>query len=1254
MSQRKKQPIMKTNRTIAGWLMLLALSTLNLQLSTAFAQGTAFTYQGQLNSGGSPANGIYNLTFSLFNTNSSGAAIAVPVTNNAVVVTNGLFTVLIDFGPGVFTGQTNWLQIGVETNGVNTFTTLAPRQQLTPAPYAVFANTASNLSGTLPVSQVGGVVPLAQLPAAVMTNGETGITLGGTFNGNATTATTANNFSGSLSGDVTGTQSATVVSTVGGQTAANVAGGASAANAATSANTANTIVKRDATGSFSATNLTLNSGLNLPSVATIYSGGNSLLHDDLSGNFFAGVKAGSSNTSGSANTANGYSALGGNTLGNNNTAEGNSALYSNTNGNFNTASGYAALFYNTNGSYNIGLGFEAGMNVIGSSNIDIGNFGVATDTNIIRIGSGQTSTFIAGVINGNGGGLTNLNAASLSGTFTGNVIGPASTATNFSGSLAGDVTGLQSATVVSTVGGQTAANVASGASAANAATNANTANTIVKRDASGSFTNTSITLNGNLNLPATTASAGIIYSGGSTLIQSYGTENFFAGSGAGNLTMQSTGGNTGIGRQSLKFNTSGNENTGLGDDALFLNTSGSANTAVGYWALLNNTNGNYNIALGVNALYYNLIGSQNIAIGYEALYANTTGSENIGMGYYALLSNTNGSDNVALSLGALQYNTSGSQNIAIGRMALCYNTNGNNNIALGYQAGYNITTGSSNIDIGNLGLATDTNIIRIGSGQTSTYIAGAINGNGGGLTNLNASQISTGTIPLAQLPAAVVTNNETGITLGGTFNGNATTATTANNFSGSLSGDVTGTQSATVVSSVGGQSAANVASGASAANAATNAATPNTIVKRDAGGSFTTTNITLNGSLVFSNEPAAIDTIYSGGSTLLIDDYDFQNFYVGFGAGSLIGLFNANYRNVGVGYMALPGTSANCMENTAIGNQALYYSEGEDNTAIGNQALYSNLSDENTAIGSGALFGNADGYYNTASGAYALVHNNADGNTAIGNQALYSNTNGTHNIALGYQAGYNITSSNNIDIGNEGVSSDNGVIRIGTSGTHNTTYLTGVIEVSSNQFMNDQDIQLRNDLNQGVGWYGAGKLFSGVNVDGPVLYGYSGGGLGYHNNNYGTNLVLYWNNSGHVGIGNTSPGYLLVVGTGGAYCNGTTWVNGSDRNSKEDFAAVNPREVLAKVSALPITQWKYKLEPDGTEHLGPMAQDFHAAFGLDGADDTHIATVDESGVALAAIQGLNQKLDEKDAEIQDLKQSVAELKQMVQTLAERK
>jgi hypothetical protein len=218
-------------------LVLLALSTLNSQLSTAFAQGTAFTYQGRLNTTNGPASGTYNLTFSLFNTNTGGAAIAGPVTDNAVVVTNGLFIVTIDFGSGVFTGQTNWLQIGVETNGANPFTTLSPRQPILPVPYAIMANTASNLLGMLPASQLSA--------------GTANVSISGSAAG----------FNGNLTGDVTGTQTATVVSTVGGQSAGNVASGASAANAATSAATPNTIVKRDGTGSFSATNITINGSI---------------------------------------------------------------------------------------------------------------------------------------------------------------------------------------------------------------------------------------------------------------------------------------------------------------------------------------------------------------------------------------------------------------------------------------------------------------------------------------------------------------------------------------------------------------------------------------------------------------------------------------------------------------------------------------------------------------------------------------------------------------------------------------------------------------------------------------------------------------------------------------------------------------------------------------------------------------------------------------------------------------------------------
>jgi hypothetical protein len=75
----------------------------------------------------------------------------------------------------------------------------------------------------------------------------------------------------------------------------------------------------------------------------------------------------------------------------------------------------------------------------------------------------------------------------------------------------------------------------------------------------------------------------------------------------------------------------------------------------------------------------------------------------------------------------------------------------------------------------------------------------------------------------------------------------------------------------------------------------------------------------------------------------------------------------------------------------------------------------------------------------------------------------------------------------------------------------------------------------------------------------------------------------------------------------------------SDRNVKERFETVDPRAILTAVATLPIERWSYKGEP--VRHLGPMAQDFAAAFGL-GADDRHIFPLDAAGVALAAIKGL--------------------------------
>jgi len=204
---------------------------------------------------------------------------------------------------------------------------------------------------------------------------------------------------------------------------------------------------------------------------------------------------------------------------------------------------------------------------------------------------------------------------------------------------------------------------------------------------------------------------------------------------------------------------------------------------------------------------------------------------------------------------------------------------------------------------------------------------------------------------------------------------------------------------------------------------------------------------------------------------------------------------------------------------------------------------------------------------------------------------------------------------------------------------------SGEVTASGGLRLNDANLWLRSgsDRNSGLGWFGTGKLFNGVSVDGPVLFGQLGGALGATLVGAYTNIALVWKANGNVGIGTANPTNRLMVVN--ARCDGNSWINSSDRNLKENFRPVDTKAILAKVAALPITKWNYKSDPS-SEHLGPVAQDFHANFGL-GSDCTSIATVDASGVALAAIQGLNQKLMEelkrRDAENAALKERLEKL-----------
>lgn len=175
----------------ASFVFVAGLGSLLIGIQPALAQGTAFTYQGQLNNSSGPATGSYDFTFGLFDNNATNSGqVGSTQTLPGVGVTNGLFTVTLDFGAS-FSGASRWLAIGVRTNGGGSYTALSPLQSVTPTPYAVYAPNAGMAASANSVagSNIVGPVGLTQLPAGVLTNGGSGVQLSGSFTGDGSQLT---------------------------------------------------------------------------------------------------------------------------------------------------------------------------------------------------------------------------------------------------------------------------------------------------------------------------------------------------------------------------------------------------------------------------------------------------------------------------------------------------------------------------------------------------------------------------------------------------------------------------------------------------------------------------------------------------------------------------------------------------------------------------------------------------------------------------------------------------------------------------------------------------------------------------------------------------------------------------------------------------------------------------------------------------------------------------------------------------------
>jgi hypothetical protein len=732
---------------VAGWFGLLQAQVPD-----------KLNYQGFLTGpGGTAVTGAQTMVFKLYNVVSGGAALYSET--QTVQVNNGVFNAVLGsvtslnlpFDVPYFIGIT----VGADAE-------MTPRQPLASAPYAQRADTANALAAaaTLPASQLSGTIGTAQIANNAVTQAKlspsgaaSGKVLGtdgtnlqwqsaGSGTGTVTSVGTGTGLSG---GPITATgtinlavtqllpASACAINqipkwsgsawacaldndaggTVTSITAATGLAGGTITSAGTMALatgyrlpqscTSAQLVQSDGAGNWvCVTSLSGGDGNvqlvnSTPTTGNIIKGGNRFLHNFGTGNTFLGANAGNFTMSGSNNTGAGLGALFSSTSGSNNTASGVFALLNNTTGMQNTAHGVNALFSNSVGFSNTAVGVNAlSLNTNGTQNTASGVdalFSNATGSNNTAVGMNALFANAAGSNN------TAMGSGALQ-----NHIGDDTTAVGYQ-ALSSNTTGNSNSAVgVSALAHNTGGN----------------GNTATGRSAL--FTNTG------------------------------GSNNTAVGSGA----LQShTGDDTiAFGYQALASNTTGQSNSAMGFEALASNTAGHANTATGYIALNHNANGIGNTASGWKSMEQNLHGNGNTAVGEVTLQSSTDGDENTAIGESAMwaaagslntavgsnaLAAGQGEENTAVGYKAL-LSVQGTNNVAIGSRTAGALTQGNNNIAIGVLAGENLTSGSGNIYVGSEGAATESDTIRIGSGnvighQNRFFVAGVF-----GIVSANSSR----------------------------------------------------------------------------------------------------------------------------------------------------------------------------------------------------------------------------------------------------------------------------------------------------------------------------------------------------------------------------------------------------------------------------------------------------------------------------------------------------------------------------------